>query len=133
MSVGAKLLLTMKCSKTKTIFNKAKEAKQCLTKVTPPRGLDEEEARTQATEMLADIMADMMLKSNAPEEIKLGVRVIQQGKKVSVAVREIIDAFAGDPATIKASDTETLKRVLEYLGLVEVGLKQFMETTKAQM
>ena len=76
-------------------------------------------------------MADMMLKSNAPEEIKLGVRVIQQGKKVSVAVREIIDAFAGDPATIKASDTETLKRVLEYLGLVEVGLKQFMETTKA--
>ena len=132
MSVGAKSLLTMKRSKPKTVFNKTKEAKQCLTKVTP-RGLDEEKARTQATEMLADIMADMMLKSNAPEEIKLGVRVIQQGKKVSVAVREIIDAFAGDPATIKASDTETLKRVLEYLGLVEVGLKQFMETTKAQM
>lgn len=123
----------MKCSKTKTIFNKAKEAKQCLTKVTPPRGLDEEKARTQATEMLADIMADMMLKSNAPEEIKLGVRIIQQGKKVSVSVQKIIEAFAGDPATIKASDTETLKRVLEYLGLVEVGLKQFMETTKAQM
>lgn len=104
-----------------------------FNKSNPPRGLDEEKARTQATEMLADIMADMMLKSNAPEEIKLCVRVIQQGKKVSVAVREIIDAFAGDPATIKASDTETLKRVLEYLGLVEVGLKQFMETTKAQM
>ena len=104
-----------------------------FNKSNPPRGLDEEKARTQATEMLADIMADMMLKGNAPEEIKLGVRVIQQGKKVSVAVREIIDAFAGDPATIKASDTETLKRVLEYLGLVEVGLKQFMETTKAQM
>lgn len=104
-----------------------------FNKSNPPRGLDEEKARTQATEMLADIMADMMLKSNAPEEIKLGVRVIQQGKNVSVAVREIIDAFAGDPATIKASDTETLKRVLEYLGLVEVGLKQFMETTKAQM
>lgn len=104
-----------------------------FNKSNPPRGLDEEKARSQATEMLADIMADMMLKSNAPEEIKLVVRVIQQGKEVSVAVREIIDAFAGDPATIKASDTETLKRVLEYLGLVEVGLKQFMETTKAQM
>ena len=104
-----------------------------FNKSNPPRGLDEEKARTQATEMLADIMADMMLKSNAPEEIKLGVRVIQQGKKVSVSVQKIIEAFAGDPATIKASDTETLKRVLEYLGLVEVGLKQFMETTKAQM
>ena len=102
-----------------------------FNKSNPPRGLDEEKARTQATEMLADIMADMVLKSNAPEEIKLGVRIVQQGKKVSVALREIIDAFAGDPATIKASDTETLKRVLEYLGLVEVGLKQFMETTKA--
>ena len=104
-----------------------------FNKSNPPRGLDEEKARSKAAEMLSDIMADMMLKSNAPKEIKLGVRVIQQGKKVSVAVREIIDAFAGDPATIKASDTETLKRVLEYLGLVEVGLKQFMETTKAQM
>ena len=104
-----------------------------FNKSNPPRGLDEEKVRTQATEMLADIVADMILKSNAPEEIKLGVRVIQQGKKVSVSVQKIIEAFAGDPATIKASDTETLKRVLEYLGLVEVGLKQFMETTKAQM
>ncbi len=102
-----------------------------FNKSNPPRGLDEEKARTQATEMLADIMADMMLKSNAPEEIKLGVRIIQQGKKVSKAAHEIAEAFAGDPATIKASDTETLKQVLEYLGLVEVGLKQFMETTKA--
>lgn len=132
MSVGAKLLLTMKCSKTKTVFNKAKEAKQCLVRVTP-RGLDEMKARSQATEMLEDMLTDMMLKSSAPEEIKLGVRIIQQGKKVSVSVQKIIEAFAGDSATIKASDTETLKRVLEYLGLVEVGLKQFMETTKAQM
>lgn len=88
-------------------------------------------ARSQASEMLADVLTNMMLKSNAPEEIKLGVRVVQQGRKVIASVREIIEAFAGDSATIKASDTETLKRVLEYLGLVEVGLKQFMETTKA--
>lgn len=50
---------------------------------------------------------------------------------ISDYIEEIAEAFAGDPAIIKASDTETLKRVLEYLGLVEVGLKQFMETTKA--
>lgn len=100
-------------------------------KVTPPRGLDEMKARSQASEMLADMLTEIMLKSNAPEEIKLGVRIVQQGKKVSVAVQNIVKVFAGDPATIKASDTETLKQVLEYLGLVEVGLKQFMETTKA--
>ena len=72
-----------------------------------------------------------MLKSDAPEEAKLGVRIIQQGKKVNKATQKIIDAFVGDSATTKASDTETLKKVLEYLGLVEVGLKQFMEITKA--
>lgn len=88
-------------------------------------------ARNQASSMLADMLADMMLKSNASEEIKLGVRIIQQSKKVCAAVHDIMEAFAGDPAAIKASDTETLKQVLEYLGLVEVGLKQFMETTKA--
>lgn len=97
----------------------------------PPRGLEEMKARNQASNMLADMLADMMLKSNAPEEIKLGVRIVQQSKKVHAAVHDIVEAFAGDPATVKASDTETLKQVLEYLGLVEVGLKQFMETTKA--
>lgn len=96
-----------------------------------PRGLEEMRARGQACDMLSDMLIEAMLESNAPEEAKLGVRIIQQGKKVSKAAYEIVEAFAGDSATIKASDTETLKQVLEYLGLVEVGLKQFMETTKA--
>ena len=69
--------------------------------------------------------------SNIQEILPLLEQIVQQGKKVSKAAHEIIEAFAGDSATIKASDTETLKQVLEYLGLVEVGLKQFMETTKA--
>ena len=96
-----------------------------------PRGLEEMRVRGQACDMLSDMLIEAMLESNAPEEAKLGVRIIQQGRKVSKAAYEIIEAFAGDSATIKASDTETLKQVLKYLGLVEVGLKQFMETTKA--
>ena len=83
----------------------------------PPRGLEEMKARNQASSMLADMLAEIMLESNAPEEIKLGVRIVQQGKKVSKAAHEIMEAFAGDPATLKSSDTETLK--------------QFMETTKS--
>ena len=96
-----------------------------------PHGLEEMRARSQACDMLSDMLIEAMLKSDAPEEAKLGVRIVQQGKKVSKATQEIIDAFVGDSATVKASDTETLKQVLEYLGLVEVGLKQFMEITKA--
>lgn len=72
-----------------------------------------------------------MLESGASEEIKLRVRIIQQGKRVSEAAHEIIEALAGDPDTIKASDTENLKQALDYLGSVEVMLKQFMKTTKA--
>lgn len=94
-----------------------------------PRGLEEMRARSQACDMLSDMLIEAMLKSDAPEEAKLGVRIVQQGKKVNKATQEIIEAFVGDPTTIKASDTETLKQVLEYLVLVEVGLKQFMETT----
>lgn len=96
-----------------------------------PHGLEEMRARRQACDMLSDMLIEAMLKSDAPEETKLGVRILQQGKKVNKATQEIIDAFVGDSATVKASDTETLKQVLEYLGLVEVGLKQFMEITKA--
>lgn len=47
----------------------------------PPRGLEEMKARSQASAMLADMLAEIMLESNAPEEIKLGVRIVQQGKK----------------------------------------------------
>lgn len=97
----------------------------------PPRGLEEMKACSQASNMLADMLAEILLESEAPEEAKLGVRIVQQGKKVCTATQEIVVAFAGDPAGLKPSDTETLKQVLEYLGLVEVGLKQFMETTKA--
>nr|DAT94891.1 MAG TPA: hypothetical protein [Caudoviricetes sp.] len=98
---------------------------------THPHGLEEMRARNQACDMLSDMLIEAMLKSDAPEEAKLGVRIVQQGKKVSKATQEIIEAFVGDSAAIKASDTKTLKKVLEYLGLVEVGLKQFMEITKA--
>ena len=96
-----------------------------------PTSLEEMSANAQANDVLADMLAEIMLKSNAPEEVKLGVRIIQQGKKVCEATQEILEAFAGGPAQLKASGTETLKQALEYLGSVEVGLKQFMETTKA--
>ena len=85
----------------------------------------------QSRDMAVDIVAEMLLDSDITEEAKLGVQVIRRSKKVIAAVGEIVEEFVGNPARLKPSDTETLKQVLEYLGLVEVGLKQFMETTKA--
>ena len=88
-------------------------------------------ARSQACDMLSDMLIEAVLKSNAPEETKLGVRIVQQGREINKTTQKIIEAFASDSATIKASDTETLKRVLEGFGLIEAGLKQFIEITKA--
>lgn len=96
----------------------------------PPR-FEKVKARSQASSALIDMLTEMLLKSDAPEEAKLGMRIVQQGKKVCATTMEIVTAFAGEPDELKPNDTETLKQVLEYLGLVEVGLKQFMETTKA--
>ena len=67
-------------------------------------------ACNQARGMLVDMLAEIMLKSDIPEEAKLGVRIVQQSKKVCDATQEILEAFAGDPAGLKASDTETLKQ-----------------------
>ena len=55
----------------------------------PPRGLEEMKARNQASNMLADMLAEIMLESNAPEEIKLGVRIVQQGKKLLIIAEDI--------------------------------------------
>ena len=88
-------------------------------------------ARNKIESMVADMLGEILLESEAPEDIKLGVRIIRQSKNVIIAAQEILEAFAGDPATIKASDTETLKQVLGCLDSVEVVLKQFMETNNA--
>ena len=96
-----------------------------------PLGLEERKARNRTRGMLADMLAEILLESDMSEDAKLGVRIVQQGRKVIKAAHEIVEAFAGDEATAEASGDETLKQMLEYLGLVEVGLKQFMETTKA--
>ncbi len=76
------------------------------------------------------MLTELMLESDSPEEIKIGVRIIQQARQVHKALHEIASRFA-DPERCEAAEAfETRKQVLEYLSLVEVGLKQFMGTTK---
>lgn len=46
-------------------------------------------ARSQACDMLSDMLIEAMLKSDAPEEAKLGVCIVQQGKKVNKATQKL--------------------------------------------
>lgn len=83
-------------------------------------------AEHEAHKMFTKMLAKMLLESDAPENIKLSVQVTEK-------VKDLIDMFYD--SLIKKyctpeqeADTETLKKVFEYLGLVEIGLNQFLET-----
>lgn len=86
------------------------------------------QAEKKAKKMLSKMMTDMILNSDtAPESIKLSVRVLDKAKDIHDLLEEgfVLKYVApGNQANV-----ETLKKILEYLELVEVGMKQFVETT----
>ena len=89
--------------------------------------MEKENAEHMARNMLADMLAEAILESEStPEHVKLGVGIIRKGKDIVKTIHAINMKYVtpGNEA-----DTETLKKVLEYLQLVEVGIKQFVETT----
>ena len=89
--------------------------------------MEEKMVESKAREMFADLMVKAILTSeSAPEHVKLSTSIIVKVKDNDKALHEIIKKYCtpGNEANI-----ETLKQVKEYLELVEVGIKQFLETT----
>ena len=85
-----------------------------------------EKAEMQAKKMLANIMSQAVLNSpSASESQKAIVRVINKARDINEALHDKIVEKYCTPDT----NVETLNKVLEYLQLVEVGIKQFVETT----
>lgn len=89
--------------------------------------LNESKIELKAKEMFADMLVNSLLNSDAPEFVKLGVRIMQQMKRINEALSEDIAKKYVSPG--KEANVETLKYVYEYLQLVEVGIKQFAQTT----
>lgn len=89
--------------------------------------LNESKVELKAKRMLADMMAEALLESDAPESVKLGIRVLQQTRRINEALTE--DIVKKYVSSGKQANVETLKYVYEYLQLVEVGIKQFAQTT----
>ena len=98
-----------------------------LDKKNNPAGADEARAKAMASNMVTEMLADMILESEAPDQVKLGVRLVMQGKRVSSAVHNLVDKLAGNLSALKESDIAVLASALEYLTLVETGLNQFMK------
>lgn len=90
--------------------------------------MQEKKTEAMAREMFANMMIESILTSeSAPEHIKLCVRTLAKARDLEKAVHdEIIHKYCtpGNEANV-----ETLKKVVEYLEMVEIGIKQFVETT----
>ena len=85
-----------------------------------------EKAEMQAKKMLATLMSQAILNSpSSSESQKAIVRVLNKANDITEALHDkIVEKYCTPDANV-----ETLNKVLEYLQLVEVGIKQFIETT----
>ena len=72
-------------------------------------------------------MTDMILESDAPENQKATIRVLNKVHDVESVLDDMVVLKYATPGS--EANTETLNKVLEYLELVEVGIKQFVEST----
>jgi hypothetical protein len=98
-----------------------------ITKENLEEKLIEKRAKNMAKNTLSKMMTKMLLESNAPEYVKLNIRVLDKVRDVHEVLEELIVLKYTVPG--KEANVETLKTVLEYLELVEIGIKQFVETT----
>ena len=88
--------------------------------------LEEKMVEIKARDMFANMLLEAILTSDAPEHMKLCVSVIGKVKANQNALNEIVEKYCMPE---NEANTETLKKIKEYLELVEVGIKQFVETT----
>lgn len=86
------------------------------------------QAEREAKNMLSKMITEMILSSeSAPESMKLSVMVLDKAKQLNeILYEEILCKYI---APGKRANAKTLKKVLEYLELVEVGIKQFADST----
>lgn len=89
--------------------------------------MEEKMVEHKAREMFANMLIDSILTSEtASEHMKLCVGIIGKSIDISDAAHEIMKKYV---TPNNEANVETLKKVKEYLELVEVGIKQFVETT----
>ena len=81
--------------------------------------MEQKKAEDMAHNMLAKMMSEAILNlETAPEEMKLS--------DIQESIHGLVDEHVSPG---HRSNAETLKTVLEYLGMVELGIKQFIEST----
>lgn len=89
--------------------------------------LEQEKVEQAAHKMFGKMLSQAILESEtAPESIKLSVRVLDKTQDLHESIIDLSHKFVG---LGKRANAETLKNVLEYLSMVEVGIQRFSEST----
>ena len=89
--------------------------------------MEQKKAEDMARNMLAKMVSEAILTSEtASEETKLSVRILDKASNIQESIHKLVDEHVSPG---HRSNVETLKTVLEYLGMVEIGVKQFIEST----
>lgn len=87
-----------------------------------------QQVERELEKMLAKMLSQALLDSETtPESTKLVVRIVDQsGNIVDAMQKKILEKYCRPE---NRANLETLKKILEYLELVEIGIKQFSEST----
>lgn len=93
------------------------------------KDLEQRKAENMAKKMLGRLMSKTILEAeDAPEYMKLSILIMDKSEDLHEAIHELVVRHI-NPTEGRQANVETLKKVLEYFELVEVGIKQFSETT----
>ncbi len=89
--------------------------------------LEQAKVEREALGMFAKMISETILNSEtASESMKLSVRIMDKAQDLQDSIHDLVNKFIDHG---KRANAETLKTVLEYLGMVELGIKQFIEST----
>lgn len=89
--------------------------------------MEQKKAEDMARNMLSKMISEAVLTSEtAPEEMKLSVLILGKASDIQESIHKLVDEHVSPG---HRSNVETLKTVLEHLGMVEIGVKQFIEST----
>ena len=87
------------------------------------------ESKVKAKEAMTDLLLDMMLSADVPEECKVEIEILKQFKEVEKASKRLVEAFALETTVDKNTRTpellEAQKAVRDYLAMTADDLKRY--------
>lgn len=99
----------------------------------PPLDFDSEiksaKSTMEAREAITDLLLDMVLRADVPEECKIEMEILKQFTEVSKASKRLVESFALETSADSSKRTpellEAQKAVRDYLAMTADDLKRY--------